>query len=547
MAMSTEAQPEKGGGRPSGGAWRRAIGTFLGACGGVVLATSALFKVMFPDASSWLTLGPVSFSLVSLALWLAFTYKKLTERLSERSGVFLLVTAGSSAAILALLAGAHYLLAQDPITWDLSAMKVHSLSEQSVKVVSGLKEPVRITAFYEKSQPELGKTDDLVEAYQRHTEKILYRRLSPTLDIEEAKRFEVTEGGPRVFVETQWDDPARRRVSRLSIDLKALNHEEELTNAIMKALQDERPKLYMLTGHGEADPTDTGPYGYKQAVNDLVGEGYDVVRLNLVVAEQVPDDARALLVVGPQQAFLPPEVSAVERYLARGGRAAIFLEAQKPHGLDSLLQSYGVQPNDDLVIDLSPFGSMFGGGPDTAIATDYAQHAITEKFSGAATVFPRSRSLSINPGTSASAVSLVRTGDRAWGETNVSGDGSLEWNEGEVRGPVTLAVASERRWEGADKRPDALRSDTRLFVVGDASFGANQFRGLSANRNLFLNAVGWLTDQEDKIAIRPKSRGSNLIILSPGQREGIAFFVLYGLPVALLSFGLGVWLVRRQR
>lgn len=522
----------------------RALGTFLGACGAVVLATSVLFALMFPDASSWLTLGPIAFSLVALVLWLATSYQRLTERLSQRSGVFLLVTSGSSAALLALLAGANYLIAQDPVTVDLSAQRVHSLSEQSMKLLASLREPVRVTSFYEKSQPELAKLDDLFRSYERHSDLLSLRKLSPTVDIEAAQRFEVTEDGPRVFVETAWGDPARRRVSRLSIDLKSLNHEEALTNAISKALQEERPRLYFLTAHGEAEPNDPGPLGYKQTVNDLIGEGYDVVRLNLVVRQRVPADARAVLVAGPQQPLLPPEVDALRAYLEGGGRLALLLEPRREHGLSSLLGQYGVQANDDLVIDLSPFGSMFGGGPDTAIATDYAAHPITERFSGAATVFSEARSLSVNPGTQTNAVSLVRTGDRAWGETTLAGEGALEWNEGEVRGPVTLAIAAERAWddEGRGSRPP-----TRLFVVGDSSFGANQFRGLSANRNLFLNALGWLTDQEDKIAIRPRSRGSNLIILSPAQREGIAFFVLYGLPVALLSLGLGLWLVRRQR
>ena len=82
---------------------------------------------------------------------------------------------------------------------------------------------------------------------------------------------------------------------------------------------------------------------------------------------------------------------------------------------------------------------------------------------------------------------------------------------------------------------------------GDSSFATNEHHRIGANRNLMLNMTGWLTADDSKIAIRPKSRGANLIVLTPTQRDGIAFFVLYVLPVALLSLGLGIWLVRRQR
>src|SRR5690606_15739434 len=146
-------------------------------------------------------------------------------------------------------------------------------------------------------------------------------------------------------------------------------------------------------------------------------------------------------------------------------------------GLSSLLQSYGIQVNDDLVIDLSPFGTMFGGGPTTAIATDFASHPVTAALEGANTVFAGARSISLNPGTSAETVSLVRTGKYAWGETDlVTESAEVEWNEGEVRGPVTLAVAAEVTREDKDERPPV-----RLFVAGDASFGSNQYRSLSAN------------------------------------------------------------------
>jgi ABC-type uncharacterized transport system involved in gliding motility auxiliary subunit len=360
--------------------------------------------------------------------------------------------------------------------------------------------------------------------------------------VKKVEEYGVTKNGPQVFVEMDWDDDKKHRVARFSIEITEVNHEQELTNAIMKVAQGQRPRVYMLTGHGEASPTDDGPTGYKASVDDLVGEGYEVAVLNLVERRRVPEDAAAVLIAGPRLMLLPPEIAELSRYLEAGGPLAVFLEPGTKHGLGPLLGGWGVQVNDDLVIDLSPFGTMFGGGPDTATSTDFADHPVTAQLSGSTVVMPRSRSLSVNPGTGTQPVPLVKTGLRAWGETDkVQGDAEVGWNEGEVKGPVTLAVVAERFDE------DKQQSTGRLIVSGDASFASNQFRGLGANRNLFLNLMGWLTAQEDKVAIRPRTRGANQIVLTPGQREGIAFFVLYLLPVLLLSIGLGIWLVRKQR
>lgn len=529
----------------------RAIGTFLGVTGLVVLLSSSTLGFYFFGLASWLTLGPIAFGLVSLAVWLVLSYEKLTERLSAKTGQFLGLTIGYGVALTALLAGGHWLLSRNEKSWDLTSSGVHSLSEQSVKVVEALKQPVRVTAFYEKADPESDVLDELIDRYGRRTDKIEYRRLSPSTAIEEVRAYKITEEGPRVVVETGWQDPATRKEARFRIDMAALNHEEAFTNALMQAAEQERRRVYFLAGHGEAETRDDGPAGMKSAADDLFGEGYDVVPLNLVTAQKVPDDASALIVPGPKQPFLAPELAELQRFVDGGGAVMILLEPGTKPGLDALLGSFGVQVNDDTVIDLSPFGSIFGGGPDTAIAVEYGAHPIVDRLTNAATIFPQARSLSINPGTQANPTALARTGERAWGETKLDAvSGELAWDEGEVRGPVVLGVAAELPVGEAPAKDDpsaAPQKTARLVVFGDASFASNQYKQLGSNRNLYLNAVGWLTAQEQKIAIRPNTRGGNRIVLTPSQREGIAFFVLYGLPVAILSFGLGLWLVRRQR
>lgn len=528
--------------RPGGGGVTRALGTFLGACGSVVFGTSVVFSLVFPDASSWLTLGPISVSLLAMAGWLALSYKKLTESLSQRSGVYVAISLGSALAVLAVLVGVNVALVNNPVSWDVSARGVHSLSEQTRKVLAKLDAPVRVVDFYKLGTPEALKLDALLESYQRESDHIVHERYSPTRDLKEVEAYGATADGPKVFVVMNWEDNKKATIARFSIDMTQVNHEQELTNAIMKVAQSDRPRIYMLTGHGEATSTGDSDVDYKQSVDDLVNEGYEVAPLNLVERRRIPDDAAAVIVAGPRLTLLPPEVAELSRYLAEGGPLAVFLEPGQSHGLGVLLGSYGVQVNDDLVIDLSPFGTMFGGGPDTATSTEFADHPITAKLAGSTIVMPRSRSLSINPGAQATPVALVKTGLRAWGETDeVAGDTEVGWNEGEVKGPVTLAVVAE----AFDQ--EKQEAGARLVVTGDASFASNKFRGLAANRNLFLNVVGWMTAQDDKVAIRPRTRGANQIVLSPGQREGIAFFVLYLLPVLLLSVGLGIWLVRKQR
>ena len=42
------------------------------------------------------------------------------------------------------------------------------------------------------------------------------------------------------------------------------------------------------------------------------------------------------------------------------------------------------------------------------------------------------------------------------------------------------------------------------MVIGDSDFAANAGLGIQGNRDLFMNTVGWLSQQENLISIRPR-------------------------------------------
>ena len=46
-----------------------------------------------------------------------------------------------------------------------------------------------------------------------------------------------------------------------------------------------------------------------------------------------------------------------------------------------------------------------------------------------------------------------------------------------------------------------------MVVVGDSDFASNRFLVWGNNRDLFLNAVAWLVDEEDQIGERPSGGG----------------------------------------
>ncbi len=358
--------------------------------------------------------------------------------------------------------------------------------------------------------------------------------VDPYKSPEKAKTYGIVSGGPRIlFVAGDQKAPAS------GVD------EQGLTNALVKVTRAGSHKVYFTTGHGEPGPASRDPRGYATFAKGLAGEGYEVDSLSLLDRADVPDDASVVIVAGARTAFLKGEVAALERFAARGGHLGVFLEPDADAGLDGLLKAYGIQADDDVVVDPSPAAQLLGS-PVSPIVQPSAAHAITRDLADTAMVFPTARSLVALTGAAPLPTPLALTGRDAWGETDVKGvfeRGTASRGDGEKVGPLPLAMAVEKPAAG-----DATRSGpARLVVGGDGDFFSNQYLQIGGNRDFALNAVGWLAEQEDRITIRPRSREASMVMLTDAQATALKFLTVDVLPIALLGIGLAVWMVRRSR
>ena len=85
----------------------------------------------------------------------------------------------------------------------------------------------------------------------------------------------------------------------------------------------------------------------------------------------------------------------------------------------------------------------------------------------------------------------------------------------------------------------------RLAAVGDSDFAANYALGIEGNRDLFLNTINWLAQQENLIAIRPRQADDRRITLTARQQTGIFWLSLLLIPAAVFATGVFTWSRRR--
>lgn len=84
-----------------------------------------------------------------------------------------------------------------------------------------------------------------------------------------------------------------------------------------------------------------------------------------------------------------------------------------------------------------------------------------------------------------------------------------------------------------------------MVVVGDSDFASNAALNIQGNRDLSLNMVNWLAQQENLIAIRPHDPEDRRVTLTEDQTQRIIWITLVIIPGLLLATGVRVWWKRR--
>src|SRR5262249_22057803 len=137
--------------------------------------------------------------------------------------------------------------------------------------------------------------------------------------------------------------------------------------------------------------------------------------------------------------------------------------------------------------------------------------------------------------------SFLQTAARSWAETDFKelskGEGAqikLDADKGDIAGPVSIGVATAMQSDTTPPKPlgdaakpdtkkpdDTPKPETRVAAIGDSDFAANNYLGIEGNRDLFMNTVNWLAQQESLISIRPREASDRRLTLTANITSSI--------------------------
>lgn len=428
--------------------------------------------------------------------------------------------------VLAALVGLNTLAGRGAQHLDLSASQLHTLTPKSQAVLRGLRSDLGVTGFAAPNDPNRSTLQSLLGLYQDASSRVKVRFVDPNSDVAEAQQLGVTAAGS-VVLQYQGRKPV--------VLAPGSETEQDVTGGILKLELNRELTVCWAQGDGERDPTSTDPtFGYSQAGHAMGGDDFVPRQLVLSEVAAVPSDCAVVAVVGPTQPLSAQGQTALKSYLAAGGRLLLAADPWHPDVTDSLnqlVQPVGLKFDGALVADDA--SHTYFGHADIPVVVSYGSSPITKDLRNVASFFPATTSIS-GPETP-----LASSSSASYAIANPRQDPTRQQTD--KGGPFDLMSSYEQAATGGGKE--------RVVLVGTSGVAENLVVPptiASANLELFLSSLDWLSGQDALISLPAKPQGQLPLALTAAQAGLDVVLTLIVLPALIVFGGFAVWWYRRR-
>ncbi len=417
-------------------------------------------------------------------------------------------------------------------TWDLTAERSATLSQQTLRVLRRLDERVRITAFLPRSAPGRVEAATLLARYRRANRRVSFRIVDPVLAPGESQRLEAPPGSAAV---ESLGREGKVEIAQAPIEI-------DLTSAIARLIRETSENVCFTTGRRERAVDDAGPEGLAVAAQLLRDNGYAVTTVDLLTAARPPADCDALVIPAPTEE-LGGSADGLAAYLRQSGKALV-LSDPRATDLSPVTSPWGISFERGIVVEVNA-DARLPGDPLAPIVRRYSEANPGVRGLGP-TFFPGVQGVSVNDPDRAglSVYAVAETTPTSYLERNL-GDGTFDPRT-DLEGPVGVgAAADDSEVEGSGGRARIRR--TRILAFGDVDFASNAFVREASNARLLIQSVDWLTQPEPLLAAVPNFPKVRELELTEARSDYMLYLTTGVVPALFLIAGAFVWVVRRGR
>lgn len=525
--------------------------------------------------------------LLGFGVW--YGLRTVARQMHGRGSLVVLVSLALTFAMLLLLIGVNALLVTRTIRIDKTQSRYLSLSKQSRDVVRKIAQDVNIYVVVQRNalsmmSYDLNQVRRLLHEYEVVNDRIHWEIVDIYRDPERQKEIGVSFPGKAVVKCGE-----RREEVSLTMD-----NEQALTSAVYRVTKPDKEVAYYLTGHGELTLEEFAGTGQppctqlRKALGNVQMEvkelslkkgGADKAPVNVQVkgleqdsgkaaVDDVPDDAKVLLILGPKTPLAQSETAAIDRYLdqKRGGLfIALAFDAGAPD-FSNLLSRYQVNVRAGIALD--PYKTV---DRNYTPMVEYPQgHDVLSNIS--VLEFPLARVFDVQqappeqnpyggPPPKQDATALVQTSSEGLvaqvkEQPGKKGTFSLAVDQSAPRGPQTVAVLIDTKKEKPPTppgmpeppEPEGTGPGDRIVVVGSSLMLTDGYQPQiplpGTNVDFVAQCVSWLAGGQ-AISIPERKPTQVTIGFTPAQKRLVPFLLLWVVPLGTIALGVMVWWRRR--
>lgn len=472
--------------------------------------------------------------------------------------------------IVAIVIVANLLSNQLYFRLDFTEDQRYTLSDATKDILGELDDVITVSAYFSEDLPPqlLSNRKDfediLIEYERRSGGNVVYEFISPNED--QAKEQEVQQQGiGPVMINVRENDRVEQMRAYMGAVLQMGDQREiipliqpgaameyELTTSIKKLAVTDKPKIAILSGHGE---TSLASIPQLQQQLEVL---YEAENYEIKATESIPTYYRAMAMLAPSDTIPQSHFEKLDEYLRSGGKLFVaysnvqgdlqqgLLSVAPDIGLASWLSSKGLRLGSDFVIDIEC----------ASISVQQRQGFFTINSQKEFPYFPRVSNFEDHPVTKGldeitftfvTSVVPVST-DTAITSTPIA---FTSTNSGVEKAPSYVDI--QRRWiendfgmgvQSLGATLEGLNGGLgKMVVIGNGDFYINgegqQARQLPPDHvNLASNAIDWLADDTGLIELRTKGIASRpLETVTDGKKEALKYTNVFAPILLLLIYG----------
>lgn len=428
------------------------------------------------------------------------------------------------------------------MSFDVTANKLYTLTEDTKAVIRGLTEDVNIYVLADEASKDenLDNTLQQIQGISDHVKVTYINPLSNPkfyynyTEEEPVDNSLIVEGsGGSTVVDYNDIYQYEMNYSTYQYNLTGYDGEGQIVSAVAKVSAEDVPKFYIITGHDELM--------YEETFLDTLSKENSIYEnLSLISVDDIPEDAQGIIINAPTSDYSEDDVDKILRYFDKGGRALIvptWTDSDMEH-FEQILGYYGVSLADGMIVeeDRDSYYQI-----PYWLLPSVEEDAVTQRISGGAIFAPYSRGLIYDEDTEGVYYRpLLTTSADAFSKTEVSDGEDYSRGEEDADGPFVIGLSVEKSLEDGTASKAVIVASEQIFT----SSADKVVPGY--NLKLFGSIISSLAEHENSVSVPVKYFDIGYLVFNARTVLIAGVISILVLPFGCLVIGLVIWFRRRK-